>query len=757
MLKNGVFLQNRYEIISRIGSGGMADVYKARDHKLNRFVAVKVLKSEFRDDKQFLSKFRVEAQAAAGLAHANIVNVYDVGEDRGTSFIVMELVEGITLKTYIAKKGRLSFREAASIALQVSSGLEAAHNNGIVHRDVKPQNILISMNGKAKIADFGIAHAASSDTINSSAMGSVHYSAPEQTRGGYSDAKSDIYSLGITMYEMLTGRVPFDGDSTVEVALKQLQEEIPSPKSIVPDLPHSIEQIILKCTQKSPDRRYAGMGELIRDLKESLINPEGDFVVIPEVDRKAHTILLSKEEVSQIKSGSMPSYDQTLDTGAADAVQVASARGTGRGSTLGDNSYYQSSSLQHVKEEEETLRGESSVDYDPEQEQIDIRELEEEQDLEAELEKLRRRRRSRRNTDRQSGLEKAFIVTGIILAVAVLLTLLFFVGRAVGLFGSTTQTGSEQTFSTGSEDDNVVLGVTVPQILGKGEEEAQKMLKEAGLGYRFQGEMVSDVDKGLVCEQSVESGTRVEKDTVINYRISSGSGETLSVPDLTSAKKKSAEKTLKGMGLEVSIDNSRYSNTVPEGRVITTNPGVGSTVNKGDIVTIYISQGPDSSLVEMPVLTEHTENDAKQVISNLGLYVYVRAQSSESVPKGIVIDQDIEPGSMVATGSSVTITVSTGPETPAQDETGEAEGTWSCLQRLNAPEGYTDQPVRIVLEQNGTQTTIFEGQTTFPYILSVEGLPGVGTGTAYVYILDETTGDVVSTTTYDGIVFEQEE
>ena len=259
-------------------------MYRAKDHKLNRFVAVKVLKQEFKDDSEFISKFRVEAQAAGGLAHANIVNVYDVGEENGINFIVMELVEGITLKAYIAKKGKLSVREATSIMLQVAAGLEAAHNNGIIHRDVKPQNIIISVDGKAKVADFGIARAVSSNTINSSAMGSVHYSSPEQTRGGYSDAKSDIYSLGITMYEMLTGRVPFDGDSTVAVALKHLQEEIQSPRKLEPEIPFSTEQIILKCTQKSPDRRYANMTELIRDLKESLVNPEGNFVTIPKLN-----------------------------------------------------------------------------------------------------------------------------------------------------------------------------------------------------------------------------------------------------------------------------------------------------------------------------------------------------------------------------------------------------------------------------------------------------------------------------------------
>ena len=272
MLKEGVILGERYEIISRIGSGGMADVYKAKDHKLNRMVAVKVLKPEFREDKTFIRKFRTEAQAAAGLSHPNIVNVYDVGEDRGVYYIVMELVEGITLKDYIDRKGKLSVKEATSIAIQVSLGLEAAHNRNIVHRDVKPQNIIISTDGKVKLSDFGIAKATSSNTISSNVMGSVHYSSPEQVRGGYSDYKSDIYSLGITMYEMVTGHVPFDGDSTVSVALKHLKEKIVAPSVEVPDIPYSLDCIIMKCTEKNVERRYQNCQDLISDLKHSLLN-----------------------------------------------------------------------------------------------------------------------------------------------------------------------------------------------------------------------------------------------------------------------------------------------------------------------------------------------------------------------------------------------------------------------------------------------------------------------------------------------------
>lgn len=214
MIKLGMLIGGRYEVLEKIGTGGMSDVYKAKDQKLNRFVAVKVLKQEFSENRNFVSKFRVEAQAAAGLMHPNIVNVYDVGEEEGIHYIVMELVEGITLKKYIEKKVRLTTKEAISIAIQVAMGIEAAHNNHIIHRDIKPQNIIISKEGKVKVTDFGIAKAASSNTLTSNVMGSVHYTSPEQARGGFSDEKSDIYSLGVTIFEMLTGRVPFNGDTT---------------------------------------------------------------------------------------------------------------------------------------------------------------------------------------------------------------------------------------------------------------------------------------------------------------------------------------------------------------------------------------------------------------------------------------------------------------------------------------------------------------------------------------------------------------
>ena len=300
MVKIGMIIGERYEILERIGTGGMSDVYKAKCHKLNRNVAVKVLKQEFSENETFVSKFRIEAQAAAGLVHPNVVNVYDVGEENGIYYIVMELVEGITLKKYIEKKNGLAFKEAINIAIQVCLGMGAAHHNKIIHRDIKPQNIIISKDGKVKVTDFGIAKAATSDTITTNVMGSVHYTSPEQARGGFSNEQSDIYSLGITLFEMLTGQVPFDGENTVAIAIQHIQEEMPKPSSFLAGIPLSIESIVMKCCQKSPDRRYQSAAEVVADLKKALQYPDEDVVALSEV-QTGGTRKISEEEIKQIK------------------------------------------------------------------------------------------------------------------------------------------------------------------------------------------------------------------------------------------------------------------------------------------------------------------------------------------------------------------------------------------------------------------------------------------------------------------------
>ena len=394
MIKEGVILGKRYEILGRIGSGGMADVYKGKDHKLNRFVAIKVLKSDYRSDEVFIKKFLSEAQAAAGLMHPNVVNVYDVGQDRGLYYMVMELVEGITLKDYIEKKGRLSAKETVSIAIQMVTGLQAAHNHHIIHRDIKPQNIIISKDGKVKVTDFGIARATTStQTISTSVMGSVHYTSPEQARGGVVDERSDIYSIGITLYEMVTGHVPFDGDSTVSVALKHLQEQITSPAEEVEDLPYSLECIIMKCTQKSPDLRYHDCASLLLDLKRSLVDPDGDFVVLGagagvDTDR---TVVMSPEELEKMQKRQ---YDA----------------------------------------------GEEAEDYDEDGEDDYDEEDEDEEEDDYDDKRQDRRRRNNVNNDTKRIMKILMIVAGVVVALLVL----FLVANAAGFFSGPGLTRQEE-------------------------------------------------------------------------------------------------------------------------------------------------------------------------------------------------------------------------------------------------------------------------------------------------------------------------
>ena len=297
----GRLIGNRYEILEKIGNGGMATVYKARCHVLNRNVAVKVLKEEFTTDSEFVKRFNIEAQSAASLTHPNIVSIYDVGNEGDIYYIVMELVQGKTLKEIITDEGILPWKWTVNIAIQIASALEVAHRHNIVHRDIKPHNIIITEDGTAKVTDFGIAKAVSNSTITSfgSTIGSVHYFSPEQARGGYTDAKSDLYSLGVVMYEMLTGKVPFDADTPVSVALKHMQEVPAEPKTLNPTIPESVNKIIIKAMQKEPSLRYVSATEMLTDLREAIKNPNGNFVVMSKAVTDEPTRVMSVEEAEK--------------------------------------------------------------------------------------------------------------------------------------------------------------------------------------------------------------------------------------------------------------------------------------------------------------------------------------------------------------------------------------------------------------------------------------------------------------------------
>ncbi len=784
MLNTGIFIQNRYEIISKIGSGGMADVYKAKDHKLNRYVAIKVLKNEFRDDKVFVSKFQSEAQSAAGLAHGNIVNIYDVGEESGINYIVMEYVEGITLKEYIKDQGRLSVKEATSIALQISAGLEAAHNNGVIHRDVKPQNIMISTDGKVKVADFGIARAATVNTVTSNVMGSVHYSSPEQARGGYSDEKSDIYSLGITMYEMLTGHVPFNGDTAVAVALQHLQDELHGPKEEVPEIPYSTNQIVLKCTQKSPDRRYPNMTELIRDLRESLVNPDGDFVSI-EMDPSSPTIVMPKEELDQLKPGQqkMPSYDESINVGAAADIQKEEEPKKDRAYQPG--SYYRQSQYQGTlsgRQEDFYDTGNWNTGYgmddlenmdDPEYrpyyeeqyedgEEAGLQSADTEDTYELDEDypssKKRRRKEEDMDGDLNPNLEKAVTIGGIVIAVVVACIFLVLLGNAFGLF----------RFSENHDADaNIVIL----------ESETEKETEESLAATPDSREKTEEgTEKETEAETETETETGEERETE--------AGETFAMDDLSNMEQYEAEELLTSEGLSYTIDTSQYNDSVPEGYVISTNPEAGMEVSPGDRITLFVSQGASGDLTYVSVgdLSGYSADQAKEALETLGLTATFEYEPSDTVAEGCVTRTSADDtGGEVRSGSVVTVYLSTGPSDEAegdQEEEGDSQasnsgstssssasgttassnvsGDWQCDADLTAPTGYTGEKVRITLEQDGNETTVFEGSAAFPYHLQVAGEDGVLTGTAYVYMLDDD-GAVTKKIEYPGIVFAQVE
>ena len=606
MLKEGVFLGKRYEILSRIGSGGMADVYKGKDHKLNRYVAIKVLKSDFRTDEIFIQKFLSEAQAAAGLMHPNVVNVYDVGQDRGLYYMVMELVEGITLKEYIEKKGRLTAKETISISIQMVTGIQAAHNQHIVHRDIKPQNIIISKEGKVKVTDFGIARATTAtNTISTNVMGSVHYTSPEQARGGIVDEKSDIYSAGITMYEMITGHVPFDGDSTVSVAIKHLQEEIVSPAEEVPDIPYSLECIIMKCTQKNPERRYLNCQALILDLKRSLVSPEGNFVnMSPYASGSDTTVVMSTEEMERIQDrdyGEDDDYDDDYDG-------------------YDDDDY-------------------DDDDYDYDSDEYDS---DDEEDY---------RRDSRKKNDVDPNTRKIMKILMIVAAVIIAFILLFMIGKAAGLFKSGTGLKTTQTESK----------VTVPDLVGMTEEEAKEALSKKNLGYHVSGRETSDkYDSGVIIRQETDAKTKVDKNTQINVVVSSGKEEkTVMVPNVVGMSEDEAQKMLDDAKLVVD-STAVYDSSVEEGKVISTDPASGVEVKEGTKVTMTVSMGAEKATV--PNLVELSQEDAEAALAAAGLVGSASEEYSDKYDAGIVMSQKTKADKKVDAGTTVEYVVSKGPK-----------------------------------------------------------------------------------------------
>lgn len=629
MLEIGSFLSDRYEILSKVGAGGMSDVYKAKDHILSRFVAIKVLKQEFSEDSSFVTKFRAEAQSAAGLEHPNIVNIYDVGSENGLYYIVMEYVEGITLKTYIEKKGQLSFKESASIAIQVARGIEAAHNKNIIHRDIKPQNIIISTDGKVKVTDFGIAKATSSNTISSDVMGSVHYASPEQARNGFVDGRSDIYSLGIVMFEMVTGRVPFDGDTTVAVALQHLQEEIARPSIYAPDLPISFEKIILKCTQKTPDRRYQTIEELLTDIRRSLAHPDEDFVTIAPLVDGGKTKVISPEELDKIKEGRGVAEDLNDDDTDAD-----------NGDEYADD------------EEDDDEYDESLLDDDDDEEDDD-------DDDDGKL--------------LNPKMDKAITIMGIVTAVIIVIVIIYLALSVAGVFkfGGKKNSESQQTESqtqTESESESETQTETEGQMIdirGMSVEDAQKAVDRLKLDltvFAFETKQ-SDQKDGTILEQDVKAGDTVKRGSQINVVIA-GKGDSTSemvkIPSVIGKTKSSAKSTLESAGFSVTFEYGDYNDSVAADVVTAQSPSAKNKAAKGSTVTVTLS--PGQKPITVPNVVGASQSHAESALAGAGLkYTYADSQYSDTVPAGSVISQT-KSGETVAAGTTITLTLSKGKQ-----------------------------------------------------------------------------------------------
>lgn len=610
MLTVGMFVADRYEIMGKIGAGGMSDVYKARDHILGRFVAIKVLKTEFSEDVNFVVKFRTEAQSAAGLEHPNIVNIYDVGSESGMHYIVMEYVEGVTLKTYIEKKGSLTYKEAVSIAIQVGRGMEAAHAKNIIHRDIKPQNILISTEGKAKVTDFGIARAVSNNTISANVMGSVHYASPEQARNGFVDAKSDIYSLGIVMYEMVTGRVPFDGDTTVSIAIQHLQEEMKAPGIYAKDLPVSLEKIILKCTQKSPDRRYRNTSELLADLKQVLVHPDADFVKIADGSLN-RTRVMDDREVKEIKNARAPReeareryeepeeeesgeeeeegflnprLEKAVTIGGIIAAVIIVAivvylvgnifgifGGSSDAKKKKDTEEPSVINTEHVKKEQVSMIKVTGMTFE---------------EAQAALHKLKLGIKEA-GTQASEEYEKGQILSQDVEE-----------GESVEI-----NTTIHVYISTGAGE------IKVPNVLGYDSDAAMNMLKDQNFTPLRDYAFSDTVASGKVISQSPESGAAAKKGDTVKIVVSQGR-EAVEVPDVRNRSVEEATGMLSDKGLTVSGTTSEPSDTAAKGTVIGQSVDPGKFVDKGTGISLVVSSGSSKTYYYCKAVISAPESDS---------------------------------------------------------------------------------------------------------------------------------------------------
>lgn len=634
-LSIGAVIAQRYEIVEKLGSGGMSIVYRALDRKLNRSVTFKVMREEFCMDENFIGKFNIEARATASISHLNLVNVYDVGNEGQIYYIVMEYIDGLTLKDLIKRKAPFSNEEILGVAIQIAAALQHAHKNDIVHRDVKPQNILITRDFTVKVTDFGIAQSSSSDSTKvatDSNMGSVHYFSPEQARGGYVDFKSDIYSLGIVMYEMATGELPFDSDAPVSIALMHINETIPDIKSKNSNISDSVIKIILKATEKISIKRYQDIGEMLDIMKRTLTKldevKEDNIDEIEDEEEKYHTIKFSEEDITAIRREARQVFFADDDY---DDRRRKKGKGKGKKKKVYQN-------IDEI-DEDELENEELEDDYDDDDDEY-YDSYDEAYELYSRKENNYKERYQKKSKD-----EVKVILAAILTSFIIVLSVLAFV-----------------YFQIKPEEAEPVVEaeyIIVPQFIGNNIDDANVAAEALGLTIVIASEVYSDKPKGEILEQSFEQGREIQSGQKIDVAVSIGM-ITEEVPDVRNILFSEAYEILVEHFVPEIIHE--YNSDTPVQIVFHQDPEPGEELEPGETVMIYVSRGVADESVIVPDVLSETEGKAILALQEIGLIVRtINRISSSTVEEGFVISQSIEGGSEVQKGEFIDINISVGP------------------------------------------------------------------------------------------------
>ncbi len=637
MILEGKMLGNRYEIIEKVGNGGMATVYRAEDKVLKRNVAVKVLKDEFTTDEEFIKRFEIEAQSAARLTHPNIVSIYDVGSEDNLYYIVMELIRGKTLKEIIVEeRGPLPWKWSVNVAIQIASALEMAHKNNIIHRDIKPHNIIITEDGIAKVTDFGIAKAVSNSTITAfgTTIGSVHYFSPEHARGGFTDAKSDLYSLGVVMYEMVTGRVPFDADTPVSVALKHMQEEPEEPIELNPNLPSAVNRIIMKALKKDTTLRYQSATDMLADLRQALKNPNGDFVDDKDYDATAKTQKINTDLYGNIDEGNDRQKKGKKDNKFVAFIKKHKVLSAFIGLII----------LFAI-----SLGGTLAVLNITNPAEVELPEVvgmskEEAQKTVEDLKLVFEVASEEFNKDVPEGYIISQDPT--------------YIADYHVKEGSTVKV----VVSKGQEK------TTVPKVVGMKRQEAEEALEEANLKAEIIEETSKTVEEGYVISQEVEAESEAYAGDTIKIHVSTGTGiKQVTVENVVGQSETSARTTLEGQGLKVNV--TYVDATTDNGKVTKQSVTAGTTVDEGTTVTLTVNKVAEtkniSVIINLKQITGgYTEDDEEETVSKT-VNISVNGETRTGVNKNETTYSAISLSGKDGESLEITVTI-TDPNTGSQ-------------------------------------------------------------------------------------------